>query len=731
MGPLSVLLAYTVVLWVLCDGMVFPTTDNEGMTTQKQWVDLNCFSLGDNPQDCHFEGAFACVGAFPNHPLNGVVGQGGAGFCHKPNDQRYAQPQPSAIHGSLDKAVPNLDGSVSVAGWAVDRDSPGNGRTPLSVGIAIDDNIVYVVTANVSRPDLVKSGVAPDPNHGIQSTLPSSIAMKYGIAVGSHGNHTVTLHAWRWNDPDRNSRPVPFGSTKCIDNGQELEQCDGPPVPTPWYCCRQRVNTEPLTPAPPRVAKDYPLPPATRPGPGKANVVLFLTDDQDKHLGSLDAMNMTKKFFMNGGTYFTNYFVTTSVCCPSRTSLLSGRWAHNTGAVATTPAGWCALGKFYKGPMQKHALPTYISAAGVTTGIFGKETNANDETTISPGWDRFFVLGGNDEGHFYHNWFNDQGARWNATQDDYMTDLIQDRALKFINDSIAADKQFFAYIAPHAPHTRATPPNYAQSYFWDKKAPRSPSWNQSLPDHHWLVRSQPPLTDLCVSYSDNLYRNRLQSLIGVDSLVEAVVDTIFQAGKLDNTYFLYTSDHGFHLGEMSMPYFKIQPYDTDINVPFMIRGPGIKAGFQRTEIVLNVDIAPSIAGLFHTTPPPESLTDGHSIIPLLYPNESESQVHWRKDFLFEFWGAGKGAPGLYCHHIIASGNNTYQGVRTSDGLKYVDFNNAVYANGNGEAIEEAFNLTADPWEMVNLAKDPASQPWINSLRERLEVLRNCSQEECW
>ena len=68
------------------------------------------------------------------------------------------------------------------------------------------------------------------------------------------------------------------------------------------------------------------------------------------------------------------------------------------------------------------------------------------------------MVGGSDEGHFYANWFNDQGKRWDAGADDYMTDLIQDRALAFIEAQIKADKQFFAYIAPHAPHTRATPP---------------------------------------------------------------------------------------------------------------------------------------------------------------------------------------------------------------------------------------------------------------------------------
>ena len=74
-----------------------------------------------------------------------------------------------------------------------------------------------------------------------------------------------------------------------------------------------------------------------------------------------------------GGATFENYFVTTPICCPSRISLLSGRWAHNTGAMSGTPAGWCAVGKYWKAPMQNKSFPNWLRAAGVTTGLFGKE----------------------------------------------------------------------------------------------------------------------------------------------------------------------------------------------------------------------------------------------------------------------------------------------------------------------------------------------------------------------
>eukprot|EP00038_Savillea_parva_P026063 m.51112 g.51112 ORF g.51112 m.51112 type:complete len:719 (+) comp7286_c0_seq1:47-2203(+) len=712
--------------WVLAFGFV--------VVAQSMKATPECISLGDNPQDCQFDGAFACfAAAFGPDP---IVGQGAAGYCNKPNASQAAvhaaatrifldtHANDGAMRGNFDGITLGPDGSLNVRGWAVDPTSEGSGRGSVPVGVTVDGHVMWTGYANASRPDLVLHHVAPDPMHGLDTIIASSLVQKSGLLTG---NHTVTLVAWRVADRQHKTPPVPLGTSKCVTDGRVDTYCGGPPEPIAWSCCKSRPANIPPAPSDPIVPTPYPLPPASRPSKASTSVVLFLTDDQDKMLGSVNVMNRTKALFVDGGAVFDNYFVTTPICCPSRISLLSGRWAHNTGAVATTPAGWCSVGKYWQGPMQNKSLPNYLKAAGVRTGIFGKETNANTADYISPGWDRFFVLGGSSEGHYYADWFADQGQQFNAGQDDYMTDLIQDRAIAWIKEVAATPGPFFAYIAPHAPHTRATPPTWARSYFEGVEAPRLASWNQSMPDHHWLVRSQEPLSELCAGHSDQLYRNRLQALLGVDALVGAVADTIQSLGRLDSTYFLYTSDHGFHLGEMRMPYFKAQPYDTDIRVPFMIRGPGIKPGSSVPNIALNVDIAPTIADLFYTQPFEESLTDGHSLVPLVLGDNRPRDEDWRQDFVFEFWAGGKPNTlprGPYCDHAIMAYNNTYAGVRTLTGLKYVDFR--PY-----EDIEEAFNVTADPYEMHNLAKDADAQVWVNELRARLNVLRNCTQSECW
>ena len=177
-----------------------------------------------------------------------------------------------------------------------------------------------------------------------------------------------------------------------------------------------------------------------------------------------------------------------------------------------------------------------------------------------------------------------------------------------------------------------------------------------------------------------------------------------------------------------MPYFKGQPYDTDLRVPFMVRGPGIAAGVTSEHIGLNIDVAPTIASLLGLEPPAAAKVDGRSMEPILFGTApSDDAGAWRTDFVFEFFAGGRPggrAPrGPYCSHMIMAPNNTYHGVRTLDGHKYVDF--SPY-----EDIEEAFDLNADPFEMTNLARAASPPPWIAELRARLAVLRNCSQDVC-
>ena len=189
-----------------------------------------------------------------------------------------------------------------------------------------------------------------------------------------------------------------------------------------------------------------------------------------------------------------------------------------------------------------------------------------------------------------------------------------------------------------------------------------------------------------------------------------------------------------------MPYFKAQPYDTDLNVPMMVRGPGIRAGAVLDQISLNIDVGPTIAELVGTSPPLEAKVDGRSLAPLLLARSdaelATAAADWREDFVFEFWGGADlrqqppsafppPARGGYCNHIMCSWNNTYQGVRTADDLKFVEFRDLVN-------FTEYYNTSADPHELRNAVHDaaPATRQAVARLRSRLELLRNCAGDSC-
>jgi hypothetical protein len=305
-----------------------------------------------------------------------------------------------AIRGSLDNIVPRAgsrcqpecgSAALSVSGWAVDPQLDG-GRSPVNVSVLLDGKVIAVGTADLPRPDLVKAGVAPDPKHGFVILLPGQAVQQLGTPnqrhalearVGSTVLQNTKCNSITCQVPEPTAADcveipqqdcVAEGSFTCIANapswgisgtrGQgSMGYCHRhDSSASGWQCCRVRQNPGPLSPSPLRITKQYPSPPSARPPPGKSNLVFFITDDQDVELGSLSAMNTTRSLLADGGTTLHNYFVTTPICCPSRISYLSGRYAHNTGAMATTKAGWCSIGKFWKGPGQQNALPTSCSA---------------------------------------------------------------------------------------------------------------------------------------------------------------------------------------------------------------------------------------------------------------------------------------------------------------------------------------------------------------------------------
>jgi N-acetylglucosamine-6-sulfatase len=209
-----------------------------------------------------------------------------------------------------------------------------------------------------------------------------------------------------------------------------------------------------------------------------------------------------------------------------------------------------------------------------------------------------------------------------------------------------------------------------------------------------------------IAYIDELYGDRLRSLLSVDEMLEGLIDTLRKGGELDETYIFVTSDNGFHMGQHRLPEGKWIVYEEDIRVPLIVRGPGVPAGQALDHLVLNNDFAPTFADLANAEPP--SFVDGRSLAPLLTADPPGS-AEWRSTFLVESARDGDG---------IRS-RPAFEAVRTERHL-YVEYE-------SGE--RELYDLAEDPYEIDNryAIADP---DLITQLQARIAELRGCVRAKC-
>jgi arylsulfatase A-like enzyme len=205
--------------------------------------------------------------------------------------------------------------------------------------------------------------------------------------------------------------------------------------------------------------------------------------------------------------------------------------------------------------------------------------------------------------------------------------------------------------------------------------------------------------------ADTLFTRRVQTMQAVDELVGEVILLLKQRGQLDNTYIFFTSDNGIHMGEHKLPSIKGLPYEEDIHVPMLVRGPGIQPGLQITSMTANIDLAPTIADLTQVTF--ADFIDGRSLLPFLDPQAGQV-LDWRKSLLIE-----SGYLDLNSDTVV------FRGVRTEK-FVYIEYQ-------NGEL--EYYDLIQDPYQLENKASqlDPAT---LASLHAWVEELKVCKAEEC-
>lgn len=438
----------------------------------------------------------------------------------------------------------------------------------------------------------------------------------------------------------------------------------------------------------------------------RPNIILILTDDLDAR--SIAFMPQLKALLADQGTTFTNYFVSVSLCCPSRSSILRGQYAHNHQILTNRPPNG-GFERFRDLGHENSTIATCLHDAGYRTALFGKYLNGYPDgqpTYMPQDWDEWF---GVISGHYFNYQINENGqvVPYGNHPEDYESDVLAGKATDFIRQTAGA-APFFIYLAPFAPHGPATPAPRHQNEFAGFTAPRLPSFNEAdVSDKpHW-VQSLPLLNNNDIAKIDELYRKRLQSLLAVDEMIKSLIDTLAATGELENTFIFFTSDNGFHFGEHRRPSGKSTAYEEAIRLPLIVRGPGVPAGRALEHLTANIDVAPTFAELAGVVAP--GFVDGHSLTPLL-SNNPPATDNWRKAVLIEHGVSPNDTGGI----------PAYQALRTREYL-YVE-----YATGE----RELYDLRNDPFELQSLHAT-ADTALLAQLATQLEVLRNCAGSGCF
>ncbi|XXH00751.1 cell cycle RNA binding protein whi3 [Hypoxylon texense] len=483
------------------------------------------------------------------------------------------------------------------------------------------------------------------------------------------------------------------------------------------------------------------------------NVVFILTDDQDVHLSSLDYMPLVRKHLLEKGTNFRKHYATTAVCCPSRVTLWTGKFAHNTNVTDVSPP-YGGYPKFVSQGFNDNYFPVWLQEAGYNTYYTGKLFNVHTvENYNSPPPGGFtgsdFLL----DPHTYdylNSTFQRNGHEPRSYEGQYSTDVLAEKAYGLLDEAVDAGKPFFLVAAPIAPHanvvmkgpghgldsvyfTEPVPAKRHEHLFKDEKVPRTANFNPDESSGANWIHKLPKQNTTNVDYNDHFYRQRLRALQAVDELVEGLVERLEEHGLLEDTYVVYSSDNGFHIGQHRLQPGKSCGYEEDVNVPLLVRGPGVAAGYAADGVVTtHADLAPTFFDLLGI--PPRADFDGAAIpVTREAVEEAKEKGRRREHAGIEYWGFAMGE-GIYNRNPLE--HNTYKAIRLS-GPGY-NLYYSVWCNNE----HELYDMETDPGQLHNLLSSSASTPTpllaaghpAHKVAARLDalllVLKTCAAATC-
>jgi arylsulfatase A-like enzyme len=421
---------------------------------------------------------------------------------------------------------------------------------------------------------------------------------------------------------------------------------------------------------------------------------VIVTDDQPR--GTLSAMPATRRLFARGGRAYPNAYVTTPLCCPSRASILTGRYAHNHGILTQEPQSFDV----------RTTIPRYLRRAGYLNGLVGKYLNrwgaGPDFKPMSPPYFDLWASTRPDPNGYRNTVFNVNGRLRNVSA--YSTRYIGRKTISFLRSFEQRDRRpwfmYTAVVAPHAPYRTEAAYRRARVGRW----PGDPSV------HEEERTDKPPYVQSASATPERGRRVRaaqLRTLMSVDDMVSAVFSELSRLGEARNTLAFFVSDNGYlwaHHGIVN----KTVPYLPSIRVPMMVRWPRRIPGRSADHrMVANIDIAPTIARAARLRNVPQ--IDGRSLL----------NRRWRREhLLIEYFEGDTGIAPTWAS-ITAP---TYQ---------YVEY----YDEDERTTFREYYELRKDPWQLTNRLgdADPSNDPeadWVSELSDRLGEERKCSGRLC-
>lgn len=423
--------------------------------------------------------------------------------------------------------------------------------------------------------------------------------------------------------------------------------------------------------------------------PNSPNILVIVTDDQ--RAGPFLGMPRTEEIFGSGLVY-ENAFATTPLCCPSRVSIFTGRYAHNHGVKYFNPSRLD----------QTTTVQSYLQANGYRTAIYGKYLN-NWQVVVDPPFFDDWATFPQSTASTY------SGGEWNVDGtvrevEEYSTDFIAAQASELLRSTESDDATpWFVYLAPPAPHEPYSPePAYERSKVPDWRG--NPAvFEKDVSDKPSYIRD---VTRYCGFECGTKIRSaQIRTLMSVDDMVASVFGELEALGEAENTIAFYTSDNGLLWGEHNLNE-KRPPYIPSIKVPLIMRWPQRIPAGRDERIVANIDIAPTIleaAGIPQRSDVP---MDGMS---LLTPR-------LRRELLLEHWE----------QNVIP----TWYSIIAED-FQYIEY----YDKDGVFKFKEYYDLEADPFQLTNLLRDGKvrtgpNRKQVKILHDRLREYRRCRAVNC-